>query len=141
MNHRLLSDAHTQQLNRSFANQAWPYAIKNPNALSRSIPDELKGYAFPITGGNNEQGFSMKQGVLLPYHVCLLADKHSSDGQRLLTLLKCLAHKRTTNTLNFSREDGVGKYVIRREVKSGKENAKPYTKAPEIQRLVTSIRL
>ncbi|KAF8512551.1 hypothetical protein BU17DRAFT_96214 [Hysterangium stoloniferum] len=42
---------------------------------------------------------------------------------------------------NLSKED-VRKYVIRREVKSSKKpDAKPYTKAPKIQRLVTSIRL
>jgi len=43
---------------------------------------------------------------------------------------------------NLSKEDDVRKYVVRREVKSAKkENAKPYTKAPKIQRLVTPIRL
>ncbi|OAX31610.1 hypothetical protein K503DRAFT_750576, partial [Rhizopogon vinicolor AM-OR11-026] len=43
---------------------------------------------------------------------------------------------------NSSKEDDVRKYVVRREVKSSKkENAKPYTKAPKIQRLVTPIRL
>lgn len=32
-------------------------------------------------------------------------------------------------------------FVIRREVSSKKEGAKPYTKAPKIQRLITSQRL
>jgi hypothetical protein len=35
----------------------------------------------------------------------------------------------------------VRKFVIRREVQSKKEGAKPYTKAPKIQRLVTPQRL
>ena len=35
----------------------------------------------------------------------------------------------------------VRKFVIRREVTSKKEGAKPYTKAPKIQRLVTPQRL
>ncbi|KXN83180.1 40S ribosomal protein S6 [Leucoagaricus sp. SymC.cos] len=43
---------------------------------------------------------------------------------------------------NLSKEDDVRKYVIRREVKSQKNpEAKPYTKAPKIQRLVTPQRL
>ena len=43
-----------------------------------SIGDEFKGYIFRITGGNDKQGFPMKQGVLLPYRVrLLLADGHS----------------------------------------------------------------
>lgn len=43
-----------------------------------SIGDEWKGYIFRITGGNDKQGFPMKQGVLLPYRVkLLLSDGHS----------------------------------------------------------------
>ncbi|KAK0437888.1 40S ribosomal protein S6 [Armillaria borealis] len=149
-----------------------------------NISDELKGYVFRITGGNDKQGFPMKQGVLLPYRVrLLLADGHSCyrtrrTGERkrksvrgcivgpdiaVLSLVivkqgdaeipgltdtilpKRLGPKRATNIrkmFNLSKEDDVRKYVIRREVKSAKkENAKPYTKAPKIQRLVTPIRL
>ncbi|TFK38273.1 ribosomal protein S6e-domain-containing protein [Crucibulum laeve] len=43
-----------------------------------SLGDEWKGYIFRITGGNDKQGFPMKQGVLLPSRVrLLLADGHS----------------------------------------------------------------
>ncbi|KAG1725069.1 40S ribosomal protein S6 [Suillus paluster] len=60
-------------------------------------------------------------------------------------LPKRLGPKRATKIrrfFNLSKEDDVRKYVVRREVKSSKkENAKPYTKAPKIQRLVTPIRL
>ena len=43
-----------------------------------SLGDEWKGYVFRITGGNDKQGFPMKQGVLLPYRVrLLLSDGHS----------------------------------------------------------------
>src|ERR1700744_4026354 len=43
-----------------------------------SIGDEFKGYIFRITGGNDKQGFPMKQGVLIPGRVkLLLADGHS----------------------------------------------------------------
>ncbi|KAF8920009.1 ribosomal protein S6e [Mucidula mucida] len=129
-----------------------------------SIGDEFKGYVFRITGGNDKQGFPMKQGVLLPYRVrLLLADGHSCyrtrrTGERKrksvreqdipgLTdnvLPKRLGPKRATNIrkmFNLSKEDDVRKYVIRREVTSKKEGAKPYTKAPKIQRLVTPLRL
>ncbi|KAG6042224.1 hypothetical protein E4U41_002567 [Claviceps citrina] len=43
-----------------------------------SVGDEFKGYIFRITGGNDKQGFPMKQGVLSPGRVrLLLADGHS----------------------------------------------------------------
>ncbi|KAF9460189.1 ribosomal protein S6e-domain-containing protein [Collybia nuda] len=149
-----------------------------------SLGDEWKGYIFRITGGNDKQGFPMKQGVLLPYRVkLLLADGHSCyrprrSGERkrksvrgcivgpdisVLSLVivkqgegeipgltdtvlpKRLGPKRATKIrsfFNLGKEDDVRKYVVRREVKSAKkEDAKPYTKAPKIQRLVTPIRL
>jgi len=149
-----------------------------------TIGDEFKGYIVRITGGNDKQGFPMKQGVLLPHRVrLLLADGHScyrprragerkrksvrgcivgpdiavlsvvivkqgeSDiaGLTDTVLPKRLGPKRATKIrrfFNLSKDDDVRKYVVRREVKSSKkENAKPYTKAPKIQRLVTPIRL
>jgi small subunit ribosomal protein S6e len=147
------------------------------------IGDEWKGYVLRITGGNDKQGFPMKQGVLLPYRVrLLLADGHSCyrprrTGERkrksvrgcivgsdiaVLSLVivkqgendipgltdnvlpKRLGPKRATKIrkfFNLSKEDDVRKYVVRREVVSKKPDAKPYTKAPKIQRLVTPIRL
>lgn len=51
--------------------------------ISQEVPgdafgDEWKGYIFRITGGNDKQGFPMKQGVLLPHRVrLLLSDGHS----------------------------------------------------------------
>jgi len=60
-------------------------------------------------------------------------------------LPKRLGPKRATKIrkfFNLGKEDDVRKYVVRREVKSAKkEDAKPYTKAPKIQRLVTPMRL
>ncbi|KAG8919107.1 40S ribosomal protein S6 [Tulasnella sp. 418] len=149
-----------------------------------SIGDEFKGYILRITGGNDKQGFPMKQGVLLPHRVrLLLSDGHSCyrprrTGERkrksvrgcivgpdiaVLSLIivkqgddeipgltdnvlpKRLGPKRATKIrkfFNLGKEDDVTKYVIRREVKSKKNpDAKPYTKAPKIQRLVTPIRL
>jgi small subunit ribosomal protein S6e len=149
-----------------------------------SLGDEWKGYIVRITGGNDKQGFPMKQGVLLPNRVrLLLSDGHSCyrprrTGERkrksvrgcivgpdiaVLSLVivkqgeseipgltdvvlpKRLGPKRATKIrrfFNLTKEDDVRKYVVRREVTSKKkENAKPYTKAPKIQRLVTPLRL
>eukprot|EP00158_Paraphelidium_tribonemae_P000693 Partr_v1_DN23197_c0_g1_i1_m44065 putative 40s ribosomal protein s6 len=61
--------------------------------MSAEVPgdvlgDEFKGYVFKIAGGNDKQGFPMKQGVLLPHRVRLLLSKGHScfrvrrQGQR-----------------------------------------------------------
>lgn len=42
------------------------------------LGDEFKGYVFKITGGNDKQGFPMKQGVLVPSRVRLLLSKGHS---------------------------------------------------------------
>jgi len=53
-----------------------------------ALGDEFKGYIFKITGGNDKQGFPMKQGVLSNGRVrLLLSDGHSCfrirrDGHR-----------------------------------------------------------
>ena len=53
-----------------------------------SVGDEFKGYIFKITGGNDKQGFPMKQGVMHPSRVrLLLGEGHSCyrprrDGER-----------------------------------------------------------
>ena len=39
------------------------------------LGDEYKGYIFRITGGNDKQGFPMKQGVLVNGRVRLLLKK------------------------------------------------------------------
>ena len=40
-----------------------------------SLGDEWKGYIFKITGGNDKQGFPMKQGVLITTRARLLLKK------------------------------------------------------------------
>ncbi len=42
------------------------------------LGDEFKGYVFKITGGNDKDGFSMKQGVLVNGRVRLLMAKGTS---------------------------------------------------------------
>ncbi|KAJ1512251.1 40S ribosomal protein S6 [Coelomomyces lativittatus] len=47
------------------------------------LGDEFKGYVFKITGGNDKQGFPMKQGVLNNHRVrLLLSDGHSCYRER-----------------------------------------------------------
>ncbi|CEH12861.1 40s ribosomal protein s6 [Ceraceosorus bombacis] len=60
------------------------------------------------------------------------------------TVPKRLGPKRANHIrkfFNLTPKDDVRKFVIRREVTPKKEGAKPYTKAPKIQRLITSQRL
>lgn len=53
-----------------------------------SLGDEWKGYILKITGGNDKQGFPMKQGILLNHRTRLLLSKGHScyrprrDGER-----------------------------------------------------------
>jgi small subunit ribosomal protein S6e len=54
-----------------------------------ALGEEFKGYTFRITGGNDKQGFAMKQGVLVPGRIkLLLKGKNTScyterrDGER-----------------------------------------------------------
>lgn len=144
-----------------------------------TVMDEFKGYLFKITGGNDKQGFPMKQGVLLPFRTRLLLEKNHScyrprrKGERkrksvrgcivgpdlaVLSLAiikqgdqdipgltdvnhpKRLGPKRANKIrkmFNLTKTDDVRKYVIRREIT--KENKKPFTKAPKIQRLITPV--
>lgn len=146
------------------------------------LGDEWKGYVFRITGGNDKQGFPMKQGVLTNKRVRLLLNKDSTcyrprkAGERRrksvrgcivdsqLSVLSLIVVKKgdtdveglTDSTLprrlgpkrankirklfNLTKEDDVRKFVIRHTAKV-KEGAKPKTKAPKIQRLITPRRL
>ena len=54
------------------------------------LGDEFKGYVFKITGGNDKQGFPMKQGILLNGRVKLLMKK--SKFAVLFILLYLLMH-------------------------------------------------
>merc|ERR1719262_2166325 len=43
-----------------------------------SLGDEFKGYVFRISGGNDKQGFPMKQGIICNHRVRLLFKKGMS---------------------------------------------------------------
>ncbi|CAG8499315.1 13593_t:CDS:2, partial [Racocetra fulgida] len=118
-----------------------------------SIGDEFKGYVFRISGGNDKQGFPMKQGVLRNDRVRLLLSKGHScyrprrTGERSdLSVLSLVVVKQGEQDIpgltdNAVPKHDVRKFVIRREVQPKKEGKKSYTKAPKIQRLVTPLTL
>ncbi|KAF4071281.1 hypothetical protein AMELA_G00271480 [Ameiurus melas] len=116
------------------------------------LGDEWKGYVVRISGGNDKQGFPMKQGVLTNGRVRLLLSKgHScyrprshrrTKGEKDIpgltdsTVPRRLGPKRASRIrklFNLSKEDDVRQYVVRRPL--AKEGKKPRTKAPKIQRL------
>jgi len=51
--------------------------------------DEFKGYIFRITGGNDKQGFQMKQGILINGRTRILFKKRKSDFSSLSSELMC----------------------------------------------------
>ncbi|CAM9295214.1 unnamed protein product [Ectocarpus sp. 4 AP-2014] len=145
-----------------------------------ALGDEFAGYMFRISGGNDKQGFPMKQGVLSANRVRLLLHKGVScyrqrrRGERkrksvrgcivaadlaVLNLVvtkkgdqdipgltdapvpRRLGPKRANNIrklFNLGKEDDVRKYVIARKFE---KKGKTITKRPNIQRLITPIRL
>jgi ribosomal protein S6E (S10) len=50
----------------------------NQEVVGDVLGDEFKGYIFKISGGNDKQGFPMKQGVMTAKRVRLLLKKGSS---------------------------------------------------------------
>uniref|UniRef100_A0A2I3HIP6 Small ribosomal subunit protein eS6 n=1 Tax=Nomascus leucogenys TaxID=61853 RepID=A0A2I3HIP6_NOMLE len=131
-----------------------------------TLGEEWKGYVVRIRGGNNKQGFPMKQGVLTHGHVrLLLSEVHSSyrprrTGERkkimdanlsVLNLVikdipgltdtmvpRRLGPKRSSriHKLSSLSEEGDVCQYVVRKP-SNKGGKKPRTKAPKIQRLVT----
>merc|ERR1712048_589670 len=129
-----------------------------------SLGDEFTGYVFRISGGNDKQGFPMKQGILCNHRVRLLFKKGMSCyrerrngcrkrksvrgcvvGPDLAVLSLVIAKKgkeeipgltdeAKPRRLGPKRAANIRKFVVRRVVKEGKKK----TKAPKIQRLVTS---
>ncbi|KAJ8271276.1 hypothetical protein COCON_G00101350 [Conger conger] len=114
------------------------------------LGDEWKGYMVRISGGNDRQGFPMKQGVLTHGRVRLLLSKGHScyrprrTGERKRKSVRGCIVDANLSVLNLViikkgekdiPEDDVRQYVVRRPL--AKEGKKPRSKAPKIQRLVT----
>jgi len=148
-----------------------------------TLGEEYKGYGFRISGGNDKQGFPMKQGVLASGRVKLLFKDGMSCyrsrrngtrkrrsvrgcivGQDLATMFlvitkkgeqelpgltddqrpRRLGPKRAANIrklFNLEKKDDVRQFVVRRVIKEGEGKKKGKTKAPKIQRLITSVTL
>ncbi|KAJ7216478.1 40s ribosomal protein s6-b [Mycena pura] len=113
-----------------------------------SLGLEWAGYVLRITGGNDKQGFPTVSSAC--WRTATRATAHAAPGEGEITgltdnvLPKRLGPKRASKIkrfFNLSKDDDVRKYVVRREVTGKKEGAKPYTKAPKIQRPVTPMRL
>uniref|UniRef100_A0A8C9BTV8 40S ribosomal protein S6 n=1 Tax=Phocoena sinus TaxID=42100 RepID=A0A8C9BTV8_PHOSS len=119
-----------------------------------TLGEEWKGYVVQISGGNDKQGFPMKQRVLTHGQVRLLLSKgHSCDrprrtGERKRKSVRGCIVDANLNVLNLVIVKGrrifldslillydVRQYVVRKPL--NKEGKKPRTKAPKIQRLVT----
>jgi len=60
----------------------WDKRVSNEVSLE-SLGEEYKGYVARISGGNDKQGFPMKQGILVPHRVRMLFSKgHSCFRER-----------------------------------------------------------
>ena len=50
----------------------------NQEVIGDVLGDEFKGYIFKISGGNDKQGFPMKQGVMTSKRVRLLRERREA---------------------------------------------------------------
>uniref|UniRef100_A0A2K6PF94 40S ribosomal protein S6 n=1 Tax=Rhinopithecus roxellana TaxID=61622 RepID=A0A2K6PF94_RHIRO len=131
--------------------------------MATEVAADALGHVVRISGGNDKQGFPMKQG-----HSCyrprrtgerkrksvcgcivdanlsvlnlVIVKKGEKDipGLTDTTVPRRLGPKRASRIrklFNLSKEDDVRQYVVRKRL--NKEGKKPRTKAPKIQRLVT----
>ncbi|KAG4108598.1 40S ribosomal protein S6 [Neocallimastix lanati (nom. inval.)] len=133
-----------------------------------AIGDEFKGYIFKITGGNDKQGFPMKQGLLTNHRVRLLLSKGHSCyrprrvGERKrksvrgcivgndIAVLSLAIVKQGEQEIEGLTDRSCPKRLgpkrasnIRKMFNLSKEDDKGVknTKAPKIQRLVTPVTL
>ena len=145
------------------------------------LGDQFKGYILRIAGGNDKDGFPMKQGVLCNHRVRLLLSpgvigyrRGRRDGiRRRRTVRGCIVANdlsalnlivvkkgeeeiegltdkviprrvgpkraaKIRKLFNLTHEDDVRNYVVAKTKPNKKEGAKAHSKAPKIQRLVTS---
>merc|ERR1719235_2463248 len=89
-----------------------------------ALGDEFKGYRFRISGGNDKKGPAEIPGLTDSEKPLRLGPKRATKIRKLFDL---------------TPEDDVRKFVVRRQVTTKGE--KTYSKAPKIQRLVTSTQL
>merc|ERR1711928_44907 len=105
-----------------------------------SLGDEWKGYVFRIAGGNDKQGFPMKQGILTTGRVRLLFSKGHScyrgrrDGERRRKSVRgCIVDANLSVLAVVIVKKG------EQEIPGLKEGKKQKYRSPKIQRLVTPV--
>jgi ribosomal protein S6E (S10) len=64
------------------------------------LGESFKGYIFKITGGNDKQGFPMKQGVLVNGRVRLLLKKSKYRASALFVLFLLINIEILNNNFN-----------------------------------------
>lgn len=67
------------------------------------IGEEFKGYTLRITGGNDKQGFAMKQGILVNGRVRILMKKSKSSTLLMLNVF-CVQKLLSTDQEELVRE-------------------------------------
>ncbi|MBZ3874507.1 40S ribosomal protein S6 [Sciurus carolinensis] len=102
---------------------------------ANALGEEWKDHVVQISGGNDKQGFLMKQGVLTHGR-----KKGEKDIPGLTdTTVPCqLGPKRVSKSFklfNLFKEDDVHQYIVRKSL--NREGKKPRTNTPKIQCLVT----
>uniref|UniRef100_A0A2K5XNM1 Small ribosomal subunit protein eS6 n=1 Tax=Mandrillus leucophaeus TaxID=9568 RepID=A0A2K5XNM1_MANLE len=119
-----------------------------------ALGEEWKGYVVRISGGNNKTRFPHEAGCLDPrtcpptrrtgerkrksVRGCIADTNLKGYSWTHTTVSHCLGPSRASRIcklFNLSKEDDVCQYVVRKPL--NKEDKKPRTKAPKIQRLVT----
>jgi len=95
------------------------------------IGDEFKGYVFKITGGQDKQGFSMKQGVLTTDRVRLMMSK-GEQGCRGYGMRKGERYRKSVRGCIVSHHISVLHLVI---AKKGAEEVPGLTDKPAMLRL------
>uniref|UniRef100_A0A2K6K5S8 40S ribosomal protein S6 n=1 Tax=Rhinopithecus bieti TaxID=61621 RepID=A0A2K6K5S8_RHIBE len=131
--------------------------------MATEVAADALGYVVRISGGNDKQGFPMKQGhscyrprrtgerkrksvrgCIVDANLSVLNLVIVKQGEKDIpgltdtTVPRRLGPKRASRIrkiFNLSKEDDVRQYVVRKPL--NKEGKKPRTKAPKIQRLVT----
>lgn len=68
------------------------------------LGEEFNGYTFRITGGNDKQGFAMKQGILFNGRVRILMRKSKSLIFNIINAFKD-RHGLTTNLIHYLTVD------------------------------------
>ena len=97
-----------------------------------ALGEEWKGYVVQISGGNEKQGFPMKQGVLTHDHVCLLLSKgHSCYRPRRTAERKYRSVRGCTVDANLSALNSVLVRKREEEIPGLRDTTVPHCLGPK----------